>query len=74
MKKGEDPEPDPYLLLMDLVLDREAQKHVGPADPDPRHPGLVLLFNPLWLTYVLFLKLTEKKIGKGHIRRREQEK
>ncbi len=32
-KKDPEPDPDPYLRLMDRI--REAQKHAGPADPDP---------------------------------------
>ncbi len=33
MRKAKDPEPDPYLCLMDP--DPEDQKHADPVDPDP---------------------------------------
>jgi hypothetical protein len=38
MRKGgkdPDPEPDPYLWLMDPIRIQEAQKHADTADPDP---------------------------------------
>jgi hypothetical protein len=35
MRKGKDPDPDPYLCLMDP--DPVAEKHADPADPDPQH-------------------------------------
>jgi hypothetical protein len=35
MRKGKDPEPDPYLRQLDP--DPEGPKTCGPADPDPQH-------------------------------------
>jgi hypothetical protein len=35
MRKGKDPEPDPYFRITDPELG--GPKHADPADPDPQH-------------------------------------